>query len=830
MSIKAFALNQSDLDMMAKKLVVNYTLLNASATCPATVEQCYLSELSFTLPYTLSSGDWAIYFSQLMPIVHSSNQAFTISHINGDLHKISPTDSFNGFIENKAQKIRFYTKNSQITRSEFMPNYLLTNRNATFEARVIDSTKVKIDPTTGLEIQPYLSKFTSLRQLQIHEDDNTPWMGPKYLFEHVKQPILASAPISVIPKPKSLEILSDEWVDLSKGIQVNLFNFSKASLAQALKRLSLFGVKEVEGGININISRVNQSELGLQAYELEVKQDEVNIKASSGAGAFYGLQSLLGLLDGVTLKIPTVKIIAEPHYLFRGLHIDSARNFRSKQFILDTIAHMASYKLNRLHLHLADDEGWRLDIDGLPELTQVGGYRCFDLKELNCLLPQLGAGHDKSAPVNGFYSREDYIEILRYAQAHHIEVIPSLDMPGHSRAAIISMEARYQRLLAQGVREEAQRYRLKDPLDNTQYSSIQHYSDNTLNVCIPETYAFIDKVLGEVQKMHDQAGVRLKTYHIGADETAGAWVDSPACKSLLKGKASLNGYFIEKISAIIAKKGIQVAGWSDGLDDVEVQNMPPNVQSNVWKTLSAGGHKVAHKHINSNWDVIISNPDATYFDFPYESHPMERGNHWAARAVNTRKVFEFMPDNLPAHAEIWNNSYHKTYKADDTRSYIKGKNRADGLQGHLWSEMLRTDKQAEYMLYPRLLALAERAWHRPQWALPYKQKQYYDKSTGNITSSFLAKREQDWQRFVAILGYKELIKLQKLGVFYRIPSVAVGQSPEGELMLFTEIPGFVIEVKTNKGWQQATHQTTLSEVKLVRAVLNGRIGRAMSVH
>ncbi len=191
---------------------------------------------------------------------------------------------------------------------------------------------------------------------------------------------------------------------------------------------------------------------------------------------------------------------------------------------------MAAYKLNRLHLHLADDEGWRVEIAGLPELTDIGARRCHDPSERTCLLAQLGAGPDPSTPVNGYYSRADYIEIVRAAQARHIQVIPSFDMPGHSRAAIKAMEARAARLRAEGKPEaEAGRYLLSEAGNKSVYSSIQHYTDNTINVCLDSAYAFLGKVVDEMAVLHAAAGQPLTRYHIGADETPGAWSASPAC-------------------------------------------------------------------------------------------------------------------------------------------------------------------------------------------------------------------------------------------------------------------------------------------------------------
>lgn len=169
------------------------------------------------------------------------------------------------------------------------------------------------------------------------------------------------------------------------------------------------------------------------------------------------------------------------------------------------------------------------EIDGLPELTDIGSKRCHDLEENTCLLPQLGSGPFADVPVNGFYSKQDYIDIVKYADARQIQVIPSMDMPGHSRAAIKSMEARYRKLVAEGKAEEAKTYLLSDAADTTVYSSVQYYNDNTLNVCMESTYQFVDKVIDEIVKLHQAAGQPLTRYHIGADETAGAWKQSPAC-------------------------------------------------------------------------------------------------------------------------------------------------------------------------------------------------------------------------------------------------------------------------------------------------------------
>ena len=834
LSTPAFA-DQQAINQIADNLMVNYQLINAQdPNCPDKRKKCYLSELTLTNPKSTDYTDFSIFFSQLMPIYSVDSEHFTITHMNGDTHKISPKASFEGFTKNKTHTIRFYSIDSQITRSEFMPNYIVTDANVTntIDAKVIKSTIPSIDGDTGLEQQNYLAPFTSYKQLRVSKDDKTPWMSSAYLHRTQVKPTLTNAPLSLIPKPHSLVIDDDQkTLDLSRGLSVTNRELSNPKLKAAYARLAMLGIDTQSSGIKTEFI-LNKS-LGLEDYRLKLQPEKITVTASSETGQFYALMSLAALVDIKNLKLPSLTIEDTPKYDFRGLHIDVARNFRAKEFILNTISQMAAYKLNKLHLHLADDEGWRLAINGLEELTEVGGYRCFDLSETECLLPQLGAGNDKSSPINGFYSKTDYQEILKFAAANHIEVIPSLDMPGHSRAAVKSMDARYKKYMALGDLQKAQQYWLTEPADTTQYSSIQHYNDNTLNVCLPSTYAFIEKVIDELIAMHNEVDVKLETYHIGADETAGAWLNSPACNTLKASTAnfhSFNGYFIEKVSKLVESKGVKVAAWNDGLGDTNPKNMPTNVQSNGWSMITEGAHKEVHHQANLGWDMVLSTPEVTYFDFPYQSHPEERGNHWAGRAIDGYKVFSFMPDNLPAHAEIWQNTKGGNYQTDDTQNRLKTDVAFKGLQGHLWSEMLRSDNQADYMLYPRLLALAERAWHSASWQLAYPSTgQVYSKQSNQFSRAHQEQREADWQRFAALVGYKEIAKLEKADVFYRVPTVAASVE-NNTLDAFTPYPGFAIEVQDKEGnWHPIEKTDKAHKATAIRARTKTRIGRSLKL-
>jgi hexosaminidase len=523
----------------------------------------------------------------------------------------------------------------------------------------------------------------------------------------------------------------------------------------------------------------------------------IEITAPDAAGAGYALQSLAQEAAYEHGQLRPITISDAPQYRFRGLHIDLARNFHSKGEVLKVIDEMGRYKLNRLHLHLGDDEGWRLQIARFPELTEVGAFRCYDPSETHCLLPELGAGPDRNTPVNGYLTRADYIDILKAAKARGIEVIPSFDMPGHSRAAIRSMEVRYRRLMALGRRSEAEEYRLVEPGDTTKYRSVQNYNDNTLNVCLDSTYRFIDAVIDDIAALHKAAGQPLRTYHIGADETAGAWSGSPACKALMQRTglkvSQLGPMFIERVSKSLAKRGIAVAGWSDGLDHVDPAKMPAKVQSDIWGDLFTVAPAEANRTANLGWKTVIAVPNVLYFDVPYAPSPLERGYDWPTRGTDTFKVFSFMPDNLAANASVMKDIKSKPTTVTDSVPLVAGR-AITGAQANLWSETVRRDSLVDYMLFPRLLALSERAWHRPSWEPQYQPSATYSYADGKVDAAAL---KSDWNLFSQKMPV-QLRQLESAGIMYRIaPPGAVIAG--GILEANSEFPGQPIEYRTGSG-------------------------------
>ncbi len=820
--------NQQNIDAIAANLDVKYRLLTNVPTnkCDSTIADgaCFEVELSFTAKQAINSKGWSIYFSQISPVQTSTSDDFRVEHLNGDLHRISLKDSFTGFKMGETKRVIFRANFWMLAETDALPNYIVAAPE--LAARVITSTQVKMAQDSGLEVLPFVMPFSEeVKQFKRTSADSTTWLTSKILYQRnlsvgkvLKEGNLSIAK-AIIPTPKLVRYADNNAVvDISQGIQIDFNNVEQTQVKAALLRLARLGLKQSEQGLPLELTIVADSSKVIGSYQLEVSAQAINIVGVDATGVFNGIQSLASLYTVGNTTLPLLSVEDEPHYAFRGMLVDVARNFHSKAFILKLLDQMAAYKLNKLHLHLGDDEGWRLEIPTLPELTEISSKRCFPLdnvgQEQACLLPQLGAGIDVNSSVNGFYSVSDYQEILKAATARHIQVIPSLDMPGHSRAAMKAMTARYNKYQALEDEAKAKQFLLDDFEDKTQYSSVQYYNDNTINVCLESSYAFVVEVMTQVKKIHADAGQPLTRYHIGADETAGAWLESPACKAFVANNAlnnkdasvtkmsDLGAYFIERVAGILSNLDIETAGWSDGMEHTRQENMPVIVQANAWDVLSWGGHDKVHGLANRDWQVVISSPDVLYFDFPYEADPKEHGYYWASRHTNTEKVFQFMPDNLPVHAEFWLDRQDNGYVADDTKIPLAQGQKFLGIQGQLWSENTRSDALVEHKIFPRLLALAERAWYLPSWAVPYNyQGAKYSQATNAFTSDMHKAREDNWRLFANTLGRKEFIKLELAGIDYRLPTVGA-VIEQGLLKANVAFPGLSIEYQDGQQkWQ-----------------------------
>ncbi|MGB1199264.1 MAG: family 20 glycosylhydrolase [Thalassotalea sp.] len=845
---------QSQLNQLADNLHIEYQALsNVETDCPAKadkdVKHCFSAIIKITSPVDVFANQWNIRYSQVYPTYAAHSEQLSLVHTNGDIQQITPTETFKGFKANTPVTIKLWVDNTVITESEIMPNYWISAEQLT--SAVIKSTKTTIDAETQLEQQPYIKWLTPVeKHIKSAPDDVNQYASANWLYQHNADVNATTKhlPFAIIPTPTSLIITdNDKRLALLSGINVVLNNVEITAVDAALARLKKLGVNQEKNGTTLSITVDKTRLTTAESYQLSINDQGINIIAADASGAFYGVQSLAGLLTLSTLSVPYVDISDQPHYSYRGQHLDVGRNFHDKAMVFRLIEQMAAYKLNKLHMHLAEDEGWRIELPSLPELTAVGGQRCMLMSDKQCLQPQLGAAG--ASERDGYYTAQDYIDILRYAKRHHIEIIPSLDMPGHSRAAVKAMEARYQRFIEQENAVEATRYLLSDFADKTQYLSIQNYRDNTINVCMESAYAFVDQVLEDLIALHQQADHPLRLYHIGADETAGAWVDSPQCQALINDKTNevvdakhLGAHFIERVSTMIAAKGISVGGWNDGLGESNVERMPKDVYSYIWGALPWGAHQQVSEQARRGWQVVLAIPDVLYFDFPYEVDPKERGYNWASRRIDSRNIFNFMPDNLPLHAEFRVDTLGKPYEIDDTiqkneqgevtHQPLPENFNVAGIQGQLWSETIRSENQAEYMIYPRLLAFAEKAWHSANWHVPYNYKgARYNKNTAVFTEKQQQLRDSQWQLFSNTIAQKELIKLDKQGVFYRVPTVGAKIINE-QLHLNSSLVGLPLEYQTENGkWQQYQYPIKVNLPVKVRArsADGSRAGRGLSL-
>lgn len=807
----AAAPTQASLDRLANELGVRLEIVdNKPASCPGRAAVCFLSVLTLRMPEVfpadLAANDFKLYFSSVSPVISAESAEFALLPINGDLNLlvIKPGATLRA---GATYTVKLWSQGHFFSAYYPMPNMFLDS--GMLAPRTIAATRPVIDRETGLERLPFVAPMTDEAHLgTASADDATRWLTPEQSFAEFARRAgpPTKADVVILPTPRLVSRPAGRALDLRRGVRLIIQDMARSGLEPALAQLRRAGVGGFAGGPELRIRISRDSGIAPEGYRLSTgsaSKGAITIVAGDAAGAYYGLRSLAQQLAYEHGRLRPLVIDDAPRFPFRGLHIDVARNFHSKQELLKLVDQMSVYKLNKLHLHLGDDEGWRLEIRPLPELTQVGAFRCHDPAETRCLLPQLGAGPDRAAAVNGYLSQADYVELLKAAKARQIEVIPSFDMPGHSRAAIRSMEARYRRLMAAGRQREAELYRLVEPADTTQYRSVQNYFDNTLNVCLPSTYRFVEAVVADVVRLHALAGVPLKTYHVGADETAGAWSGSPACQRLMRSNhrkpEQLGAMFIERVAAGLAERGIEVAGWSDGLNHVAVDRMPGAVQSNIWSDLFTSGPAEAHRHANRGWRTVISIPNVVYFDVPYAPHPLERGYDWPTRGTDTFKVFSFIPDNLAANGSVMKDIQNKATKVADDQPLQPGR-RIEGLQGQLWSETVRGDALADYMLFPRLIAMAERAWHRGAWEPQYRAGRAYAYGDGQVDADTML---ADWRSFTGRMTV-HLAELDKSGVAYRLAPPGA-RLVGGRLEANSEFPGQPIEYRVPGGaWVRYT--------------------------
>ena len=803
--------------------------------------------------------DWTLYFHSVRRTFDLLNsEVFTLERVNGDLHRLIPTDKFAGIAKGETLELDFLAENWFQFESDLQPRLFVVDGSG--EARVIASTDT--DDLDGLVLP--INKNDPDNWKRVASDANTLATAATRFerFDADTDGVNTDAwRARIIPQPLSVTQPNGEPVVLERGIALtgDLPEGSLNALNQRLEQLGLASAGAGDYPVEITLDTATFAGKPDGAYTLNVTDQGAQVRAGDATGGFYGVQSLLALVDLKSRSLPQVAVDDAPRFPHRGLFLDVGRNFHSKEVVLKLLDQMAAYKLNRFHFHLSDDEGWRLEIPGLPELTEIGSKRCFDLEENRCLLPQLGSGPNTDNNGSGFFSRADYVDIVRYAAARQIEVVPEFDMPAHARSAVVAMEARYRNLKASSP-QKAEEFRLIDPEDDTQYLSVQFYNDSYINPCVDSTYSFVGKLIHEVQAMHRDAGQPLASWHFGGDEAvnilAGGsfevgpgedpdkgdvtadqrnkpWSNSPQCQKLIASGAvksldEVGEYYAQRVSKLVADAGIPtMAAWNDGVKRIANAGEELATEHNYvnsWGPLFWGGGDESAHFAETGFDVVQSHSDYLYFDMPQEVDPKEPGYYWASRYTDTRKTFSYAPLNTAQLAEVYPDRDGNGYSATSPEANFADSVR--GIQGQLWSEVVRTDGVVEYQMFPRLLALAERAWHQASWELPLQQGQTFSAETNFVDKQALA---ADWAGFSAALGQKELLKLDRAGLGYRIP--VPGAKVDGDRVLTAmPYPGLPLEYFDGGQWLPVENAVPATAVALrARSADGERAGREVSL-
>lgn len=496
--------------------------------------------------------------------------------------------------------------------------------------------------------------------------------------------LLQAAALTVIPQPQSIKYNSDTFVldEHTKIYQESLLSDQAvAYLQEHLQKSSDYRLKQSLSPSTLNFL-VNR-QLEDEAYELNITKKQISISAHTPSGYFYGVITLMQMMDAhiwsdqSDLKknaYPLTGLFMSdaPAFKWRGMMLDSARNFFSVGYVKKFIDRMAQYKLNRFHWHLSDDEAWRIEIKKYPKLTTVGSVRGDDTLMPYSMFPTMKG--KKQGKQEGFYTQKEIQDIVAYAKARSIEILPEIDLPAHAKAAIIS----YPELLY-------------NPQDSSDYHSVQKVHNNTIDIGLKSTYIFTQNIIAELSQLFD-----FEYVHLGGDEIPkGAWSGSPSVQKLkethhLKTTQELQAYFFSKLAQQLHQHQKKLITWQ--------ASYSTKIQAEGHIVMAWQSHKKALKALQEGQSVIFSPAPYLYFD-QKQSHAKDAlGHHWAG-VVTKEKVYSY---------------HHKL-------SSLSPQNRPLGIQGALWSEYADSEAKADYLSFPRLLILSELAWSKSK---PQKYKHF----------------------------------------------------------------------------------------------------------
>ncbi len=485
---------------------------------------------------------------------------------------------------------------------------------------------------------------------------------------------------SIIPLPQKME-LRDGMFTLTGSTAIYVDSASRETapfLTERLRPSTGYSLKvkttshsdaAIAGGILLTTRNANTN-LGPEGYELTVAPDSVVIRAPTQAGLFYGVQTLFQLLppeifssnrvQNVAWQIPCIQIEDWPRFKWRGILFDVSRHFFSKAEVETVLDTMALHKLNTFHWHLTDDHGWRIEIKKYPKLTQIGAWRSsagfgFD--------PKASDAYGPDGRYGGFYTQDDIRDVVKYAAARHITIVPEIEMPGHATAAL----AAYPQYSCTG-----------GPFEPIMIAGI---FNGIYDPSKEETFQFLGDVLKEVGQLFPGQYI-----HVGGDEVPKeTWKNSASCQALmkregLKNEEELQSWFMRRIEKIVNSTGHSMIGWSEILQG----GLATNAAVMDW---IGGAREAAY----AGHYVVMTPTAYCYFDFYQSTNKAgepEAASWGGPLPLNKMYSFNPMPTGMPERLQ----------------SYILG------TQGNLWTERIPNLKHAEYMLFPRTCALAEVTW------------------------------------------------------------------------------------------------------------------------
>ena len=514
--------------------------------------------------------------------------------------------------------------------------------------------------------------------------------------------------ISIIPEPVAITEKQGVYtLSETSNIQIAPADNSDVSriadyLLKSINISTGFNIKTsteaAKNNIILSLNTTANNELGNEGYTLTVTPDNISVAANTPAGLFYGVQTLLQLfpkeiesktaVKNINWQIPAVEIKDYPRFGWRGLMFDVSRHFFTKAEVKQFIDDMAKYKFNLLHMHLTDDQGWRIEIKSYPKLTSVGAWNVKKTGTFNYFSDPLPS---EPRDYGGFYTQEDLKEIVQYAKDQFINILPEIDVPGHSLAAIAS----YPEL---SCTPGADKYKVNSGEKFMVWPPSGHFYglvDNTLCPANEKVYEFLDKVFTEVAAIFP-----FEYLHMGGDETArNFWAKSPQIKALmqkekLKNLDEVQSYFVKRVEKIVNSKGKKMIGW----DEILQGGLAPNAAVMSWRGIEGGIAAAKQKH-----EVVMSPTTNVYLDY-MQGDPSLEPPVYASLRLKKAYEFEPAPDGVDPQ-------------------YIKGG------QGNLWTEQVYNMRHLQYMIWPRAFAVAEAVWSP-------KEKRNWDNFATRVEKQF----------------------------------------------------------------------------------------------